>query len=147
MMQDEGIGVRVVEVLQEEADRFPRADFKDLGAGGLSLLHAAREYDKLIAIDCARMGEAPGTLKRFEPGEVSSTKEASGRSLHEADVLQVIHIARRTGDAPREVVFFGIEPAAVDFGEGLSAPLRDKLDEYATAVKRELESSQRSSSR
>ena len=138
LMQDEGVGVRVLNALWNEAERFPRVEFEDLGAGGLSLLHAARRYDTLIVIDCARMGEEPGTLRRFEPDEVSTTKEMSGRSVHEADILQVLELARLTEDAPRQVVVFGIEPETVAFGEGLSPALQEKLDEYVAAVKDEL---------
>ncbi len=145
-MQDEGVGIKVVEVLQEQSHRYPCVDFKDIGTGGLSLIHAVRGYDRLIAIDCARMGKAPGTLARFEPGDARSTKETRGRSLHQADVLQVIQLARRTGEAPREVVLFGIQPAAVEFGQGLTPTLQDKLQEYAAAVRRELADPENTSS-
>ena len=138
MMGDEGIGVRVVEQLQDEANQFPRAEFKDLGAGGLTLVHAAEGFRKLIIIDCARMGEKPGTLRRFRPEDVDSTKPQSGQSLHEADIMEVLELANVTGDAPDDVVLFGIQPRSVEFRHGLSAPLQANLSSYVDAVRREL---------
>jgi hydrogenase maturation protease len=138
MMGDEGIGVRVLERLQDETEQFPRAEFKDLGAGGLTLVHAAEGFRKLIIIDCARMGEKPGTIRRFRPEEVESTKRQSGQSLHEADIMQVLELADMSGDAPGEVVVFGIQPRSVEFRNGLSAPLQTNLSSYVEAVRREL---------
>lgn len=138
-MGDEGIGPRVIEALLGEADRFPDVEFVDLGTGGMAALHAMAGRRRAVFVDCARMGEPPGTIRRFTAREVRSRKELPGTSLHESDLLEVIALSRRLGECPEQTVIFGIEPATISAGEGLSPVLREGLPRYTAAVAAELE--------
>ncbi|MCU0915171.1 MAG: HyaD/HybD family hydrogenase maturation endopeptidase [Planctomycetes bacterium] len=140
LMADEGIGVYLVERLLEVADEYPAVDFIDAGTGGLSILHQLEGRHKAILIDCAFMEEPPGALRRFTPDEVRSMKVLAHQSLHEADVLQILALARRLGQAPEEIVIFGIQPERVEPGPGLSPALAERFDEYLAALRRELTS-------
>jgi hydrogenase maturation protease len=138
LMADEGIGVYLVERLMESADEYPGVDFVDAGTGGLSVLYHIEERRKAIVIDCAFMGEPPGTIRRFVPEEVQSTKVLAHQSLHEADLMQIIAMARQLGQAPDQIVIFGIQPERVEPGLGLSRTLTEKIDEYISTVLHEL---------
>ena len=137
-MRDEGVGPRVIEALLCEAHRFPDVELMDLGAGGMAALHAMAGRRRAVFVDCARMGEPPGTIRRFTDSQVRSRKELPGVSLHESDLLQVIALSRRLGECPEEVVIFGIEPADISAGEGLSPALREGLPRYTAAIAAEL---------
>jgi hydrogenase maturation protease len=138
LMADEGIGVHLVERLAACAGEFPEVDFIDAGTGGLSILHHLEGRRKAIFIDCACMGEEPGVIKRFSPEDVESAKVLAHQSLHEADLLRIIAMARQLGQAPEQIVIFGIEPQRVEPALGLSPALRDKIDEYLAILGREL---------
>ena len=138
LMRDEGVGPRVIEALLCEAHRFPDVELMDLGAGGMAALHAMAGRRRAVFVDCARMGEPPGTIRRFTDSQVRSRKELPGVSLHESDLLQVIALSRRLGECPEEVVIFGIEPADISAGEGLSPALREGLPRYTAAIAAEL---------
>jgi len=138
LMSDEGVGVRVVQQLLDFAGEFPLVDFVDAGTGGMSILHLIRGKDKTIFIDCARMGEEPGTIRKFTPQEIKSTKTLSHQSIHEADLIKIINIAYKLGECPAEITIFGIEPQSVEPGCELSKTLIDRLDEYVTTVRKEL---------
>lgn len=138
LLMDEGIGVQVVEKLAAEASLFPEADILEMGVGGMRLLHAIAGRRKAILVDCAHMSTSPGTLRRFAPNEVRSLKERTGLSLHETDVLDVIVLSRSLGEAPEEIVLFGIEPGKIGPGEDLSDTLGDRLPEYVAAVATEI---------
>ena len=138
LMTDEGIGNRVVAEVAAAADRFPEAECLDLGTSGMAVLHALAGRRKAILLDCAFMGEAPGTLRRFTPQEVRSGKLERGFTMHEGDLLQFVELARAVSDAPEEIVIFGIQPEDVSPGEGLSATLAARVGEYVEAVLREL---------
>jgi hydrogenase maturation protease len=140
LMSDEGAGVRVVQRLLDSADRFPSVDFADAGTGGMSILHLIRGRDKAIFIDCARMGEEPGTIRKFTPQEIKSTKALAHQSLHEADLIRIIDLAGQLGQCPAEIVIFGIEPEVVGSGIELSETLASKFEHYVSIVCRELES-------
>jgi len=138
LMADEGIGVYLVERLLESADKYPGVDFVDAGTGGLSILYQIEDRRKAIVIDCAFMDEPPGTIKRFTPEEVQSVKVLAHQSLHEADLMQIITMARQLGQAPGEIVIFGIQPERIEPGLGLSQTLTEKIDEYISMIRHEL---------
>ncbi len=138
LMADEGIGVHLIERLAGSGDEYPDAEFVDAGTGGLSVLHHMEGRRRAVIIDCAFMGEPPGTIRRFAPDEVRSTKVLAHQSLHEADLMRVIAMARQLGQAPEQIVIFGIEPERVEPEQGLSATLMDRIDEYQSAILTEL---------
>ena len=138
LMGDEGVGPRVVELLKERAGEAAEADFLDLGTPGLALLHAIRGRRRVVIVDCAMMGEAPGAIRRFTPREVRSTADGAAQSPHEPDLLAVLRLARELGECPAEVVIFGIQPQRVAPGIGLSDTLEGRLEEYGAAVAAEL---------
>jgi hydrogenase maturation protease len=138
LMSDEGVGVQVIQRLSDSADEFPQVDFVDAGTGGMSILHLIRGKDKAIFIDCAKMGEKPGTIKKFTPQEIKSTKVLAHQSLHEADLIKIIDLAGQLGQCPAEITIFGIEPKDVKPICELSKTLADKLDGYVAVIRKEL---------
>jgi hydrogenase maturation protease len=140
LMSDEGVGVRVVHRLSDFAGRFPSVDFAEAGTGGMSILHLIEGKNKAIFIDCARMGEEPGVIKKFTPQEIKSAKVLAHQSLHEADLIKVIDLAGQLGQCPAQIVIFGIEPEVVEPGTGLSKTLAGKLEHYVSVVCQKLES-------
>jgi len=139
LMADEGIGVRLVERLAESAEEYPDVEFVDVGTGGLSVLYKLEGRRKAVFIDCAYMGEEPGAIKRFLPDEVRTKKVLAHESLHEADLLRIIDLASELGQAPEEVVIFGIQPQRIEPAIGLSPVLEARMDEYLGSIRRELE--------
>jgi len=139
LMADDGIGVDLVDRLACEAARYPSVDFMDAGAGGMSVLHLIEGRRKAVFVDCAYMNEAPGTIRRFTPDEVRSTKVLAHQSLHEADLLRILALAEQLGHLPEQVVLFGIQPQVVEVRQGLSDVLRDRIDEYLVEIRSELE--------
>jgi len=139
LMRDEGVGVRLTEFLEAEYQDCADIEVFEAGSVGLGLLHIICGRRKAIIIDCARMGEAPGTIRRFRPEDVRSVKPLSRESLHEADLLQVVELSRQLGECPEHVVFFGIEPEVIAPGEGLSEALLRELPEYVMKIRREID--------
>ncbi|MBN2491284.1 MAG: HyaD/HybD family hydrogenase maturation endopeptidase [Planctomycetes bacterium] len=138
LMTDEGIGIRILEALERRADLPEDVELVDLGTGGLRIVHEAAGRRKLVVVDCARMGEPPGTIRRFTPEEVRSRKVTLRWSLHEGDVLANLELARRLGTCPEEVVLLGIQPERVAPGLELTATLAARLEEYVGWVLAEL---------
>ena len=138
LMRDEGVGLFVVRDLETRKERFPGVDFIEAGASALGALHSMAGRTKAVFVDCAFMGEPPGTIRRFSPDEARSIKRLAGFSLHEGDLLNSIQLSRNLGECPREIVIFGIEPDAVKMGEGLSFLLSGRFPQYVAAVEAEL---------
>lgn len=138
LMADEGIGIYLIERLAACAAECPGVDFLDAGTGGMSVLHLIEGRARAIFIDCAFMGQEPGTLRRFTPQEVRSAKVLAHQSLHEADLLRLISLAEQLGQCPGQVVIFGIEPQVVEPRQGISAVLLEKTEDYLSAIRSEL---------
>lgn len=137
-MSDEGIGGFLVEKLQTQADNFPNVEFIDAGTGGMAMLHLIESREKVILIDCSYMNTVPGTIKKFTPQQVQSTKKLMHYSLHEVDILKVLDIAGQLDNCPQQVVIFGIEPSVIELGTSLSDIVTAKIDDYITAITEEL---------
>lgn len=137
LMSDEGIGIEVVARLRE-VELPASVEVLDLGTSGMRVLHELEGRDKVVFVDCALMGTAPGTLRRFTPHDVVSQKAQPGLSLHEGDLFSTLALARQIGTCPDDVVIFGIQPKLVDFGEGLSPELQENLDTYVARVRAEV---------
>jgi len=139
LMGDEGIGVYLVEELAKSAAQYPSVDFIDAGTGGLAVLHYIEGRRKAVIIDCAFMDEEPGVIRRFTPEEVRTRKVLAHQSLHEVDLMRTLDLARQLGQAPDEVVLFGVQPEQIEFGRGLSPTLAAKTNEYISSILHELE--------
>ena len=134
LMSDDGIGPYLVGKLSELLQARRDVEFVDAGSGGMALLHIIAGRDKVLLIDCAMMGAAAGTIKRFTPDDVLSTKSLSHFSLHETDILKILDMSAKLGEYPGEVVIFGIEPACVKPGRNLSAQLLKNQKHYIDLI-------------
>ena len=139
LMADEGIGVYLIERLAESGEELEDVDFIDAGTGGLSVLHSMAGRRKAIFVDCAYMGDQAGAIRRFTPEDVKSVKVLAHQSLHEADLLRIIAMARQIRQAPEQIVIFGVQPERVEPGLGLSPALLARIDEYLAILRRELD--------
>jgi hydrogenase maturation protease len=143
LMADEGIGVLLVQKLahlsqNQSISGCDDVEFYDGGVGGLSLLYKIENRQKVILIDCAKMGTAAGTIRRFRPDEVRTIKTLSHFSLHEMDILKVLALAEQLGNAPSEVVIFGIEPKIIAYDSHLSDIIQQNISRYMDDILNEI---------
>jgi len=136
-MRDEGIGIRLASELSAHLAEDPDVEVMDLGTGGLAVLHAIEGRKKIIFVDCAVMGQEPGTIFRFTPKQVSSKKVRMRYSLHEGDLLNTLELSRRLGECPDDIVIFGIEPKEIADGEGLTEELQNNIRQYVQTILQE----------
>ncbi|MCP4770231.1 MAG: hydrogenase maturation protease [Planctomycetes bacterium] len=138
LMTDEGIGVRIIQELVRTHRISSDIEALDLGPGGLPVLHALDGVEHAIFVDCAFMGEEPGTLKRFRAEEAQTVKVQARQSAHEGDLFETLELAKRVGQCPSDIVVFGIQPGVVELGVDLSPTLEEQLPAYVDAVAAEL---------
>lgn len=122
IMGDDGVGLAVLEALQEsraaEPAGGPVVAYVDGGTGGMALLPLVQESDRLLVLD-AVAGPVPGTVVHLTGDQVPrmlSTK----LSPHQVGLLDVFAAARLLGREPGTVDVVGIVPASVDLRLGLS---------------------------
>lgn len=134
LMRDEGVGIRLARELGACLADNPDVEVMDLGMGGLSVMHAMSGRERVVFVDCAVMGQSPGSIRRFTPDQVRSTKVRMRYSLHEGDLLNTIELSRRLGECPDDIVIFGIEPRDIADGEGLGPELEHNIQKYVDTI-------------
>ncbi|MFA6028670.1 MAG: hydrogenase maturation protease [Elusimicrobiota bacterium] len=131
---DDSVGLRLIEHVSEGGlEKGFRA--VEIGGNMLNLFsYLEAGVEKILVVDSAKMGKAPGDYMFFKPEQVESQKVLAGVSTHEGDVLKTLELARQTGYRIPPIEFMGIEPKRVEPEMGLSPELERRLPEYAAAA-------------
>jgi hydrogenase maturation protease len=110
LFSDEGLGVHVA---QRMADMpLPEGvDVLDAGAVGYDMLFYIEDYDKVIAIDAVKQGNAPGTIYRLNETDLQSMP-TEFFSLFHLKLTSALQEAAFTGKK-LEVVMIGVEPKVI----------------------------------
>jgi len=110
----------------------------DGGTGGLDLLPILERWEQVVIVDAADMGKRPGQFTRFTPDQVHLAMSDHRFSLHHAGLSEVLTLAHALERPLPEMVIFGVQPADVGWGEGLSPNVEAILPELIDAVLSEL---------
>ena len=134
---DDGVGPRIVEELTRRG--LPEGvTALDGGTGGLDLLQVLEGWKQVVVVDAADVGQEPGQFVRFTPDQARLAQAADRFSLHHAGLSEVLALADALGWALPEIVIFGVQPAEVGWGEGLSPAVETALPALADAVIEEI---------
>jgi len=137
LLQDEGAGVRALEMFQRKYETPEGIECLDGGTSGMELLHHIDGRDRLIILDVVKGEGRPGTVVRLEADEVPALfrKRISPHQLGLSDLLAA---ASFSGKMPRELVLLGIEPKAFDTGLEMSEEVAESMETVADMVAAEL---------
>ena len=137
LLRDEGVGVRVIEQMQE----IPVPDDVELvdgGTAGADLLDVLAERQKVIVIDAVQADCEPGTVLRFTADDLVRP-DGVGISLHELGLGEALTMTRQLGCAPKDVVVFGIKPKDLGCGLELSEEIAASVPKVVKLVLAEIE--------
>ena len=136
---DDGVGVRVAEVLA--ARQLPRdVEVIDGGTQGLGIVNLMEGRQRVILVDAANVGEAPGQFVRFTlddvdllggPGPLGDDQYLN---IHYAGLREALLLARALDSLPQEVVVFGVQPANTGWESALSSEVEETLPDLIDAV-------------
>ncbi|MFH0965142.1 MAG: hydrogenase maturation protease [Planctomycetota bacterium] len=138
LLSDEGASQAVLERLRVR-NLPPGVELIDAGTPGLSLLHLLDGCERAVLIDCARMGEPPGSVRIFSRDQVRDLRPHAQASLHDLAVIEVLDLAERLSQPLPGIVIVGIEPGTVSAGMGLSPEVEAAADRAADEIARLLE--------
>jgi len=119
LFRDEGVGVHAARALLEQ-EVPPAIVVRDGGTEGLGLLDVIVGLERLVLLDCVTGGGAPGTIYRFDWGDVpTGAASATPTSQHQTDIGDVLRHVALIGDTPRTTII-GVEPESLELGLELS---------------------------
>lgn len=108
LYSDDGVGIRVIEKLQQEYTFPENVRLVDGGVLGMNLLGVIADCDRLIVVDTVLNHGAPGDLHRLEHHEIPSRILAKN-SLHQVDLIEALTMCQALDHVPKTTII-GIEP-------------------------------------
>lgn len=132
---DDAAGLVAVERLRE---RGVDADLAEHHGEGLGLMQMWEDRPRVVLIDAAESGAAPGTLHRFTAGPDDGPGPMAARifrtSSHAFGVYEAIETARVLGRLPKRLIVHAVEGVRWDLGAPLSPRVDAALPDLLTAV-------------
>lgn len=117
LLTDEGAGIHVLQALQESYPETTGVTYLDGGTLSFTLAGAVEESDNLIVLDAAQLKSKPGTVDCLVNEQMDDFLGTTKRSVHEVGLLDLLDIARLTGNLPARRALVAIQPDVIDWGE------------------------------
>lgn len=133
LMQDEGFGVRVIEMLNQSHSFPPHVQLLDGGTLGMELLRFIDGAERLLILDAINGDGPPGTHYQLSNEEVSAYFK-NKVSMHELGIQDVLTALNLLGKPVNEVVILGIQPAVIDVGLELTPTVQAAAEQTVKHV-------------
>ena len=140
-MGDDGVGLRVVELLQELRDQGALEGGADLVAAGddaTAVAAALAEGLRVLLVDAVDMGARPGAWRMFNAGDAGLRDGGRPVSTHGMPVSAAIGLAAALGCADNLRVL-GVQAGAMAFGTALSREVAASMPSVLQAIRDEIE--------
>lgn len=138
LMSDDGVGVHVIQRLNESQVLPEEVQAVDGGTCGLDLLQYFDGVEHLIVVDAANLSQPPGSIQRMV-GEQVPAFLAQKVSPHEINLPELLFSAKLTGLYPKRVVVLGVQPQTIDTGVDLSPAVAGQVDELVLRIMQEFQ--------
>ena len=135
---DDGLGPAVVVCRQGLP---PGTVAIDGGTGGLDLVLTMMGYRRVLIVDAAELGRAPGAWTCFRPDLARVETMEAAFSMHQAGLAEALALGAALRVLPEEVVIFGVQPAQTGWAPGLSAEVQAVVPVVGQEILRTLASS------
>jgi hydrogenase maturation protease len=138
LLSDEGVGVRVVERLDQQYAFPDNVQILDGGVLGVRLMGVIGGTDILIVVDAVKNQQPPGTLYRLADEQVPRRVLAK-QSMHQLDLPEVLALCSAIDKNPRTVVV-GVEPEDITTMDvELTTTIAAKVEDLVGMVLAELD--------
>jgi hydrogenase maturation protease len=137
IMSDDGIGVCVVQKLQQRYCFPDNVKVVDGGTLGLDLLPMLENITHLIMVDAVETGGKPGTCVRLTGQELPIALETK-LSPHQMGLKDLLAVSELMGHSPREMVLIGVQPGSIAMDTELTPEVKAQLETLIKIVLEEL---------
>ena len=134
LLCDEGAGIHALELMQAQIPDIPGAVYVDGGTLSFTLAPYLEDCSHLIVFDAAQMQADPGCVRTFVGEDMDAFLGVAKRSPHEVGLLDLIDMARLTGELPGRRALIGIQPACMDWSMRPSAAVEQALPNAVAAA-------------
>lgn len=110
---DDAAGPLLLQALQG-SPLAQQAQLVDGGTVGLALLPHVEDAAALVAVDAARFGAEPGTVRVFEGDAMDHLLQGRKHSAHEVALADLLAAAALTGRLPAHRALVAVQPATTE---------------------------------
>ena len=134
---DDGIGPHAIQMLLARA--LPEdVEVVEGGTQGLGLVSLMEGWRRVILVDAANVGQPPGGFVRFTPREARLMGSDQPMSVHNAGLREALLLAETLELLPDKIVIYGMQPANIDWSNGLSPQVEAAMPKLVSAILDEL---------
>ncbi len=138
LLRDDGLGVWLVRALSER--RLPPGTLvREVGTEIFSVPFLVSEHSQVLLVDAVMGNRRPGAVYRLDPGQLAqlSGRTCTAFALHDFRLESLIFMLQAQVPSLR-IRLFGVQPARIDFGYGLTPGLQRRLPLLVGALLREI---------
>jgi len=133
LMQDDGVGVHVVQRLKSEYPDSPQVEFMDGGTLSFSLIGEIESAANLIVIDAAQFSDEPGSVRTFLGEEMDFfLGQQKNSSVHDVTLVDLMSIALLSDRLPARRALIGIQPGSIDWGTEPTPAIKKAISNVCT---------------
>lgn len=137
LYKDDGVGIRVIQHLEENYEFSDNVILVDGGVLGINLLGVMAQAGRLLVVDTVTNNGRPGDLHRLEHHEIPDRILAKN-SLHQVDMIEALTLCKALDHVPRTTII-GIEPKDLStLDDSLTPEIENRLDALTSAVLQEI---------
>lgn len=137
LMQDEGVGVRAVEELEQRYVIPEAVSVVDGGTTGMELFEPIRHCDQLIVADAVNTGGPYGSISRIVNEQIPAFFQTK-LSNHQLGLSDLLALLTLKGEVPEHVAIIGMVPHSLEQKLGLTAEAEAGLDTMVEMLVAEL---------
>lgn len=139
LMQDEGIGVHIANLLIDKYTFSPEIQIIDGGTTGTDLLPYFEDSEKVLIVDAVNFEKEPGYIDIIKNEDILTTI-TSKISLHHLGLSDVLSVIKLLNISPKEITLIGIQPFKMELGMEVSEEMRGLLNQITDLVLKNLKS-------
>lgn len=131
LLQDEGIGVRVIEALEAGYDVPDGVTVVDGGTAGMDMLNTIAGFKHMIVADAVKTGAPAGTVVVLKGDEVPAFFKGK-LSPHQVGLSDLLAVMTLTDEQPETIALIGCVPfgmaTSLEMTEGMKARVAEMLN-------------------
>ena len=136
LLGDEGIGIHVIQKLQENS-LSDKVELLDGGTCGANFMDVLADRQKVVVIDAVHANHKPATVLRFNADDLEKPN-CESLSLHDVGLGETLMMTKQLGCAPKDVVVIGIVPKNIQAGLTLSPEIATLIPKIIELVLEEI---------
>lgn len=142
-MRDDGVGHRVVDELADTPDFPEGVELHQTATSSFLALEALSGADRAVVVDAVDGEAEPGTVHRYRFRDGAFEGQPPNVLMHDLSFSDALRAGREAYEVPPELVVLGVQPATLEIGLELSAPVEAAIPRVVIAVLAELDAVER----